>query len=69
MAAEPTIDEHDELFDALATLPWRQRAALVLRFHADLADADIASALGCRPSTVRSIIHRALGSLRKELQP
>lgn len=64
---EPTIDEHDELFDALATLPWKQQAALVLRFHVDLSDADIAVALHCRPSTVRSIIRRALISLRKEL--
>ncbi len=66
--AEPTIAEHDELFDALAELPWRQQAALVLRFHVDLSDADIAAALGCRPSTVRSIIRRALVSLRKELE-
>ncbi len=66
-AAEPTIDEHDELFDALAALPWRQQTALVLRFHVDLSDADVAVALGCRPSTVRSIIRRALISLRKDL--
>ena len=66
--AEPAIAEHDELFDALAALPWRQQAALVLRFHVDLSDADIAVALDCRQSTVRSIIRRALASLRKELQ-
>ncbi len=61
-------DEHDELFDALAALPWRQQAALVLRFHVDLSDAEIATALGCRQSTVRSIVHRALATLRKDLQ-
>jgi RNA polymerase sigma factor (sigma-70 family) len=66
--SESTIDEHDELFDALASLPWRQQAALVLRFHVDLSDTDIAAALGCRPSTVRSIIRRALATLRKDLQ-
>jgi RNA polymerase sigma factor (sigma-70 family) len=66
--SESTIDEHDELFDALASLPWRQQAALVLRFHVDLSDTDIATALGCRPSTVRSIIRRALATLRKDLQ-
>ena len=59
--------EHDELFDALARLPWRQQAALVLRFHVDLAESDIAAALGCRPNTVRSLIHRALATLRKDL--
>ena len=66
-APEPAIAEHDELFDALARLPWRQQAALVLRFHVDLAEPDIAAALGCRPTTVRSLIHRALATLRKDL--
>ena len=66
-APEPAIAEHDELFDALSRLPWRQQAALVLRFHVDLAEPDIAAALGCRPTTVRSLIHRALATLRKDL--
>jgi len=59
----------DELEDALAKLPTRQRAAIVLRFYGDLPDADIASALRCRPSTVRSLIHRALADLRKTVEP
>lgn len=66
-APEPALAKHDELFDALARLPWRQQAALVLRFHIDLAEPEIASALGCRPNTVRSLIHRALATLRKDL--
>ncbi|MCU1401594.1 MAG: polymerase, sigma-24 subunit, subfamily [Acidimicrobiales bacterium] len=64
---EPVIAQHDELFDAIAALPWRQQAALVLRFHIDLTDQAIATALDCRPATVRSLIHRGLASLRKEL--
>jgi RNA polymerase sigma factor (sigma-70 family) len=64
---EPVRAEHDEMFDALARLPLRQQAALVLRFHVDFSEADIASALGCRPSTVRSLIRRALTTLRKDL--
>jgi RNA polymerase sigma factor (sigma-70 family) len=59
--------QHDELFDALNALPWRQQAALVLRFHVDLPEADIADILGCRPSTVRSLTRRALATLRKAL--
>jgi len=66
--ARRALRDHDELFDALAALPWRQQTALVLRFQVDLSDADIATALGCRQSTVRSIIRRALASLREELQ-
>jgi RNA polymerase sigma-70 factor (sigma-E family) len=58
----------DELFDALAALPARQRAALVLRFYEDLSEADIAVALGCRPGTVKSLVHRGLAELRKVVE-
>jgi RNA polymerase sigma-70 factor (sigma-E family) len=57
----------DEMWDTLRTLPDRQRAAVVLRFYEDLPDAEIAEVLGCRPATVRTAIHRALGALRKEI--
>ncbi len=59
----------DELGDALAALPSRQRAAVVLRYYGDLPDADIARALRCRPGTVRSLIHRALADLRRSIEP
>ncbi|MBX3314494.1 MAG: SigE family RNA polymerase sigma factor [Actinobacteria bacterium] len=59
----------DELGDALDRLPDRQRAAIVLRFYEDLPETEIASALGCRPSTVRSLVHRGLAALRREIQP
>jgi len=59
----------DELEDALARLPARQRAAVVLRYYSDLPDADIARALRCRPGTVRSLIHRALKDLRERIEP
>ena len=62
---EPAAAGGDELFDALAKLPSRQRAALVLRFYEDLSEADIAVALGCRPGTVKSLLHRGLAELRK----
>ncbi len=57
----------DELSDALAKLPYRQRAALALRYFADLPDEEIATALSIRPATVRSLIHRGLGALRQEI--
>jgi DNA-directed RNA polymerase specialized sigma24 family protein len=48
--------------------PYRQRAALVLRFYADLSDVDIAAALRCRPGTVASLIHRGLEQLRRVIE-
>ena len=59
----------DELEDALAALPARQRAAVVLRYYGDLPDADIARALRCREGTVRSLVSRALADLRKVIEP
>lgn len=52
---------------ALAELPDRQRAALVLRFYADLKVDDIAAALDCPPGTVKSLIHRGLARVQEEL--
>jgi RNA polymerase sigma-70 factor (sigma-E family) len=58
----------DELFDALARLPYRQRAAIVLRFYEGLPDAEVAEALGCRVGTVASLVHRGLAELRKVIK-
>jgi RNA polymerase sigma factor (sigma-70 family) len=57
--------ELDEMWDALATLSERQRVALVCRFYEDLPISEIAEVLGCRPGTVKSLIHRGLASLRE----
>jgi RNA polymerase sigma factor (sigma-70 family) len=57
-----------DLADAVAALPDRQRAVLVLRYYADLSEAEIAGALGCRPGTVKSIASRALRRLHKEIE-
>lgn len=59
----------DVLADAVAALPYRQRAALVLRYHIGLSEAEIADALGCRPGTVKSLTSRALDALRKGIEP
>jgi RNA polymerase sigma-70 factor (sigma-E family) len=58
--------ERDVLWRALRTLPVRQRTVLVLRFYADATDEDIASTLGCRRGTVRSLASRALTALRTD---
>lgn len=57
----------DELADAIAALPYRQRAVLVMRYYADMTEAEMAEALECRPGTVKSLASRALAALAKEI--
>jgi RNA polymerase sigma-70 factor (sigma-E family) len=65
---DPAVGVSDrELVRALLDrLPAKQRAVLVLRFFHDLTDAEIAADLGCRQGTVRSIVSRALQTLRQD---
>jgi RNA polymerase sigma-70 factor (sigma-E family) len=65
---EATAPVHDELWDALARLSYRQRAVLVLKFYEDMSELDVAAALGCRPGTVKSLTSRALDELRKVIE-
>src|ERR1700687_1995959 len=53
---EDVSPETPMILDAVIRLPFRQRAALVLRFYEDRPDEEIAEILGCRPATVRSLI-------------
>lgn len=57
----------DEMWDVLAALRPRQRAALVLKFYEGLPEAEIAEVLGVRPGTVKSLVHRGLAQLRKRM--
>jgi RNA polymerase sigma-70 factor (sigma-E family) len=59
--------EKDAVWTLCASLPTRQRAAVILRYYEGLPDAEIAEILGCSAGTVRSQIHRALASLRTTL--
>jgi RNA polymerase sigma-70 factor (sigma-E family) len=52
------------LVAALAQLPPRQRAVIVLRFFDDLSEAQTAEVLGCAIGTVKSQAHLALARLR-----
>ena len=56
-----------ELREALAAVPPRQRAVLVLRFWADLSVEQTAEALGCSTGTVKSQTARGLATLREAL--
>ena len=64
---DETAANRDEVWRLLATLPRRQRAALVLRFYEGLADAEVARVLDCPVGTVRSLISRGLAGLRTTL--
>lgn len=56
--------ERPAMSAALAQLPPRQRAVIVLRYYEDLSVADTATALGCSPGTVKSQTSEALAKLR-----
>jgi RNA polymerase sigma-70 factor, ECF subfamily len=65
----PGWDEVVALRQALGVLAPRQRAAVVLRYYADLPVAEVASLMRCRPGTVRALTHQGLQRLRIELAP
>jgi len=56
--------DRDQVWQALATLPRQQRAAVVLRYSEDRPDLEIADILGCSVGAVRGYISKALATLR-----
>jgi RNA polymerase sigma-70 factor (sigma-E family) len=58
------VDNRTAVRAALAALPARQRAAVVLRYFDDLTEAQAAEVLGCSVGTVKSQTSRALAKLR-----
>lgn len=65
--AVSTYDDQDQLARALAVLPPRQRAVVVLRYYEGLSEAEIADVLGCARGTVKSQAAKALRTLRRTL--
>lgn len=55
------------LADVISTLPFNQRAAVVLRYYGGLSIAEIATQLDCPTGSVGPWIDRALQSMRKAL--
>lgn len=66
-AAEPEPAVVLAVRSAVAALPPRQRAALVLRYYAQLSVQETADALGCATGTVKSLTHSAINALRLAL--
>lgn len=57
----------DGIWDAVGSLPPKQRAAVALRYACDLPHAEIAAALGCSPEAARRSLHEGMKRLRREL--
>jgi len=56
-----------EIWGAVARLPPRQRAAVLLRYGADLAHREIAAAIGCSEEAARRSLHEGLKRLRETI--
>ena len=67
--SDPDVADAVAVRQALADLPRRQRAVLVLRFYADLSTRDVAEVLDMPEGTVKTLTRRALNSLRKDMNP
>lgn len=61
--------ERHAVVAALRDLPDRQREAIVLRYYADLSEAEIARAMGISRGAVKSHTARGMAALRAELEP
>lgn len=57
-------DRRSAVQTALSRLPRRQRAIVVLRFHEDMTEAQVAHALGISVGTVKSQTSKAFAKLR-----
>ncbi len=61
--------ERAQVMASLRRLPPRQREVLVLRYYADMSEAQIADALGISPGAVKSHASRGTAALRHTLEP
>lgn len=66
-ASMPDVGEREDLWHALVELTPRQRAAIVLRFYEDLSERETAGVLRCSPAAVKSLVARAMDTLRATL--
>lgn len=66
-AEDPDSAEAVEVRRALAALPERQRAAVVLRYVNELTVAETADVLGCPEGTVKTLCHRGRAALSNAL--
>jgi RNA polymerase sigma factor (sigma-70 family) len=67
-AGEQALTYDEALWQAVGELPERQRAAVVLRFLADMRHREIAAAIGCSEEAARSSLSEGLSKLRKVVE-
>ncbi len=65
---DPAAADRMELVALLRRLPRRQREVLVLRYLADLSEADVADRMGISRGSVKRHVHRATRALRPHLE-
>ena len=75
-APQPPVDRNPndlgpisepDVVSALHELALHHRSVVVCRFYLGLSEAETAAALGIRPGTVKSRLHRALAHLQQRL--
>ena len=68
--AAPTheTEERDAMWAAILALPYRQRAAVVLRFYEDLSEQQTGEMLRCSPRAVNALVSRAMAALRQGIE-
>jgi RNA polymerase sigma factor (sigma-70 family) len=67
-SAAIATEDRAALVAALETLRASDRTVIAYRYFFDMSEADMATALGCAPGTVKSRLSRALARLRRALE-
>jgi RNA polymerase sigma factor (sigma-70 family) len=65
--APPNVEQREMVVQALLKIPERQRAALVLHYHEDLSEYQVADLLGVSDQAARSLVARGRRALREQL--
>jgi RNA polymerase sigma-70 factor (ECF subfamily) len=62
------IEDKIDLYDAIDTLSYNYKTAVILRYFHDMSIKDISEIMNCSENTVKSYIHRAKRALLKNLK-
>lgn len=66
---QPDVEQREGLWRGLQRLPYRQRAALVLRYYEDLSEGETAQVLGTSVAAIKALVSRGTRRLRAEFEP